>query len=198
MVLRQKRINVLPLPLEDLIMVNLQGIIGTTKDNPIISVLRDATKGELHVYHGLSLFEVVPDKKNVVQHKFLAARLYNGGVKASVLTREFGYCYRSLTKWAGAIAKGNLEEMVKALEGQGAPRKFTVTIESFASYEFKKIYPTNKKTYSKVIRASIGEVFGVELAPETVRPLFTRLREEYHLSKEKSLPRTFVGEEKKK
>ena len=168
-------------------MVDLQGIIGTTKDNPNISVGRDAKNGKLHVYHGLSLFEIVPDKKDSVQRKFLAARLYNGGVKPSIITQQLGYCYRSIVKWARVVANGNIEEMVQALEGQGAPRKLTPIIEGFVSFEFNRIYPHNKATYSKEVRASIYEVFNVKLAPETLRPLFKRLREGYQQAKAKEI-----------
>lgn len=41
-----------------------------------------------------------------------------------------------------------------------------------------KYIPKTKKN-SKEIRKSIEEVFGVKLAPETLRPLFTQLRAKY-------------------
>ncbi len=163
-------------------MMNLQGIIGTDSQNTNISIYRDPIKNELHIFHGFSCFDIIPDIKNSVPHKLLAVQLYNGNVKISKITKHFGYCYRSITKWSRVLKTGSAEEIVSALEGQGAPRKFTKEIEGFSTYEFNRIYPKNKNTYSKEIRKSIKEVFGVSLAPETLRPLFKSLREKYHNS----------------
>ncbi len=157
-------------------MVNLQGIIGTDIQNPHISVYRDLEKNELHIYHGFSLFDIIPDIKNSIPHKLLAVQLFHANVKTSTISKHLGYCYRSITKWSKILKTGSAEDIVKIMEGQGSPRKFTKEIEGFAAYEFKKIYPKNKKSYSKEIRKSIEEVFAVKLAPETLRPLFTQLR----------------------
>jgi len=163
-------------------MVNLQGIIGTDAHNPNISVYRNPIKNELHIYHGFSLFDIIPNIKNSIPHKLLAVQLYNANVKTSTISKHLGYCYRSITKWSKILKMGSAQDFVKIMEGQGAPRKFTKEIEGFASYEFKKIYPKNKKSYSKEIRKSIEEVFGVKLAQETLRPLFKRLREKHKYS----------------
>ncbi len=160
-------------------MVNLQGIIGTDIHNLHISVYRDFEKNELHIYHGFTLFETIADIKNSIPHKLLAVQLYNANVKTSIISKHLGYCYRSITKWSKVLKTGSAEDIIKIMEGQGAPRKFTKEIEGFASYEFKKIYPKNKKSYSKEIRKNIEEVFGVKLAQETLRPLFKRLREKH-------------------
>ncbi len=160
-------------------MVNLQGIIGTDAHNPYVSVYCNPIKNELHIYHGMSLFDVIPNIKNSIPHKLLAVQLYNANVKTSIISKHLGYCYRSVRKWSKVLKTGSAEEIVKIMEGQGAPRKFTKEIEGFAAYEFNKIYPKNKKSYSKEIRKSIEEVFRIKLAPETLRPLFTQLREKY-------------------
>ncbi len=159
-------------------MTNLQGIIGTDEKNPHVSVYRDPIRKELHVYHGFALFDIIPDVKGSVPHKFLAIQLFNANVKISTISKHFGYCYRSIKKWSDALKNGSAEEIVKAIEGHG-PRKLTPEIEGFATYEFNRIYPRNKSTYSKEIRKGIEKVFKVKLSSETMRPLFKRLRENH-------------------
>ncbi len=157
----------------------LQGIIGTDKHNPHISIFLDSKTEEILVYHGFYLMEVLANKKDNPQLKILAGRLYNAKVKSNVINREFGYCYRSIKRWAEALKNGSNEDIYYSLKHQGAPKKLTKEIEGFVSYEFKRIYPKNKKSYSKEIRQSILEVFDKEISTETLRPLFKKLKGSY-------------------
>jgi transposase len=159
--------------------VALQSIIGSSKNNPYLTVYRDTKKRQILVYHGLALMEVIPDKKDNPQLKLLAGRLYNTKVKAAQITREFGYCHQSIKRWAEALKEGTNEDIYYSLQGQGAPKKLTKEIEGFVSYEFNRIYPTNKQSYSKEIRQSIKQVFQKSISSETLRPLFNTLKENY-------------------
>lgn len=162
----------------------LQTIIGTDDKNPYLSVFRNLKTKKIEVYHGIVLFEIIPDEKNNLQLKLLIARLNNAGVKTSVLTRQFGYCYRSIKRWSNALKNGTLEELVESLKGQGAPKKLNKEVEGFVEYEFKRIYPKNKSSYSKEIRKNIEEVFGYTISSETLRPLFNTLKEKKNKQKE--------------
>lgn len=159
--------------------VALQSIIGTSKNNPYLTVYRDPIKMEILVYHGLALMEVMPDKKDNPQLKLLAGRLYNAKVNAAQITRKFGYCHKSIKRWAGALKDGTNEDIYYSLQRQGAPKKLTKEIEGFVTYEYNRIYPTNKQSYSKEIRQSIYQVFQKRISSETLRPLFKTLKEKY-------------------
>ncbi len=162
----------------------LQGIIGTDDKNPHFSVFRNLKTKKIEVYHGIVLFETITDEKNNPHLKLLIARLNNTGVKTSVLTQQFGYCYRSIERWSQALKNGTFEELVESLKGQGAPKKLSKTVEGFVEYEFKRIYPKNRSSYSKEIRKEIEKVFGFTISSETLRPLFNRLKEKNNKQKE--------------
>jgi transposase len=157
----------------------LQSIIGTDSRNPHYSVLKDKNKNELYIYFGNALIEKVPDIKDSPQIKHLIGRLYNANVKAKGLTDHFGYSFQTIKRWGDAIKSGNMEDIYRAFEGQGAPKKLTKEIESFIIHEFDYIYPQNKYSYSKEIREDIKKVFKVEISSETLRPLFKRMKEEF-------------------
>ncbi|MBI5416669.1 hypothetical protein HZA55_01775 [Candidatus Poribacteria bacterium] len=158
--------------------INIQSIIGTDDRNPYYSVLKDKENNELQVYFGNALIEKLPDKKDSPQLKHLLGRLYNADVKVKSLTDYFGYSFQTIQRWGDAIKSGNMEEMARSFEGQGAPKKVTKEIESFVVYEFNRIYQENKYSYSKEIRKDIKNVFNVEISAETLRPIFTRIKEE--------------------
>jgi transposase len=153
----------------------LQGIIGTDKKNPFYTVYQHSKTMEYHVYYGFNLYDIVPSNKENPQLKILVAKLFRAGISAAELHRSFGYCYRTIKRFTEALQSENGEDMVKAFEGRTS-RKLTDEIIGFAKYEFKKIYPTNRKNYSQLIRKSIEEVFNVKISSETLRPIFNELK----------------------
>lgn len=155
-----------------------QTIIGTDKKNPFFSVHRDTENNRLYVYYGANVFEVLEDKKESPQLRFLVGKLYNAGVKAADISRELGFCFRSIKKWANAIQSGTDDEILELFEGRNHKSKMTHEVEGFVIYEFKRIYPKNKQSYSKEIRKSVKEVFGYDISSESLRPIFTKLRNE--------------------
>ncbi len=59
----------------------LQCLLGVDKRNPCLTVYRDLSKGQLQVYYGHELLEVVGDDREQVGFKILVGRLYNAGLK---------------------------------------------------------------------------------------------------------------------
>ena len=173
-----------------LMTYSLQALIGTDAKNPFFTVFRNSKSKKIEVYHGICLLETIVDEKDNPQLKLLIARLKNAGVKTSILTRQFGYCYRSIIRWSKALENGDLEQLVEVLKGQGAPKKLNKEVEGFAGYEFKRIYPNNKYSYSKEIRKSIEEVFGYTISSETLRPLFYKLKEKMKTQNEAILKKS--------
>lgn len=158
---------------------SMQLIIGVDKNNPHFSIYRNSKTKEIYVYLGFALMEIIPDVKDNPQLKILLARLFNASVNKSALTREFGYCYHTLERWGNALKSGSPEELVRALSGQGAPKKLTKEIEAYVSHRFKSIYAKNKRSYSQEVRNEIKHVFQVEISSETLRCLFNKLKADF-------------------
>jgi hypothetical protein len=153
----------------------LQAILGTNKKNPMFAVYRDAQKGELHVYYGFELLEVVPDDKSAPRFKLMVAQLYNAGVKGLTLIEVFGVDPKSMRKWGRALKSGDPETLVKALQGRGN-RRITPEIKAYLRRRFPILYAENPRNYSSRMRREIAKIFDVKLSGEGLRPLFHELK----------------------
>ncbi len=159
--------------------LHLQAIIGTDKKNPHFTVFRDIKNKQIHFYFGAGLFEIIPDQKDHPQLRLLVARLRNSGISFSKLSSAFGYCYRSINKWANALNAGDLEKIISSVEGH-KKLKLTNEVQGYVSHRFKNIYPTNKRNYSQIIRNEISEIFSIKISGECLRPLFNELKKSFN------------------
>lgn len=157
----------------------LQQILGTDKRNPCFTVFLDDNGKELLLFYGCELLEKLPADRNHAQYKLMVARLYNAGVNAVRLSETFGVDPKTMRKWGRALEGGDAEILARALAGRQACRKFSIEIQSFIRMRFDRIYQENKRSYSKVLRAEIMEVFGEELSSETIRPLLSELKKQF-------------------
>lgn len=155
----------------------LQAILGTDKKNPMFAVYRDAEKGELHVYYGFELLEVVPDDKSSPRFKLMVAQLYNAGVKGITLVEVFRVDPKFMRRWGRALKSGDPETLVKALQGRG-PRKLTPEIKAYIKRRFPVLYEENPRNYSSRLRGEILEIFNVRLSGEGLRLHFRQLKAE--------------------
>lgn len=157
--------------------VHLQRLIGVDKKNPYFTICRDASNpGNIYVYFGAALMEVISEDSSNPEFKLLIARLYNAGVKAKSITEKFGIARTTMKRWGDALKSGDADRLVAALSGQGAPRKLTPEILSFIKVRFLQIYQENHYNYSIIIRKEIKEIFGKEISSESLRPLFKALK----------------------
>lgn len=154
----------------------LQLILGADKRNPLISVYQSTETGTLHVYYGLELMEVVPDRREHVHYKLLVARLYNASVKALTLQEVFEVDRKTMKKWGEALQEGDPEKLLAALAGRSRGKKITPEIEGFVRARFESLHREHPRNYSAAMREEIGRYFGVSLSGEALRPLFSRLR----------------------
>ena len=157
--------------------VHLQRLIGVDKKNPYFTICRDTSNpGNIYVYFGTALLEVISEGSSNPEFKLLIARLYNAGVKVKSITEQFGIARTTMKRWGDALKSGDADRLMVALSGQGAPRKLTPEILSFIKVRFVQIYQENHYNYSIIIRKEIKEVFGKEISSESLRPLFKELR----------------------
>ncbi len=155
----------------------LQPILGTSKRNPVFSVHRHSVSGDYHVYFGLELFEVVPCDHENMQFKLMVAHLHNVGVSLLKLQGVFGIDPRTILNWSRALKSGDAEKLTRALAGRAVNRKLSAPIETYVRIRFPCVYLDDKRCYSRKIRKEIEQVFKVKLSGETLRALFTELRE---------------------
>jgi len=159
------------------VTVHLQRLIGVDKKNPYFTICRDTSNpGNIYVYFGTALLEVISEGSSNPEFKLLIARLYNAGVKVKSITEQFGIARTTMKRWGDALKSGDADRLMVALSGQGAPRKLTPEILSFIKVRFVQIYQENHYNYSIIIRKEIKEVFGKEISSESLRPIFKELR----------------------
>lgn len=166
--------------------VYLQELIGVDKKNPNFTLCRNESEpGKIYVFFGAVLMEIVPEDKKDPEFKLMIARLYNSGVKAKELKKVFGMARTTMKRWGNALKSGDPELLVKALSGQGQPRKLTHEIRGYINVRFPAIYKETHYDYSARIRKEIKEVFNIDISSETLRPVFNDLKKAID-SKEKS------------
>ena len=154
----------------------LQQVLGTDKRNPCFTVFRQADAGLLLLFYGGELLEKLPDDRHHAQYKLMVAQLYNAGVNSRCLRDVFGVGFKTMRRWGRALEGGDVDELARVLAGRQANRKLTVEIQAYVRMRFPHIYSENRRSYSRVIRAEIIDVFSTELSAETLRPLFGELK----------------------
>ena len=158
----------------------LQPILGTDTCDPYFTVyVSTDNDDDLHVYFGLALLERVNRGTEGFQYKYLLARLYNGGFKRKKLVEAFNHSVGTLRRWGDAVRSGDIEKILSAFSGQGAECRLTQEIENFIRSEFKRVYPENNYSYSKIIIERVKEIFDEEFSSERLRPIFNELKEEF-------------------
>ncbi len=139
----------------------LQQILGVDKRNPFFTVCKDANNTNpnpnLYVFFGAALFEVVEMDESNPAFKLLIARLFNAGVNSISLTKKFGFARTTMKRWGDALKSGDMEKLVKALSGAGAPKKMTTEIKAFIRVRFLSIYKENHYNYSSMFNYSFGD-----------------------------------------
>jgi hypothetical protein len=96
--------------------------LGTDKRNPCLEVYRDESEDYLHVYYGFELLEVVPNDRESMSFKLLAAQLYNAGLKVKALEETLLVNHKTMARWGDAVCSGDPEKLVQVLLGRQSRR----------------------------------------------------------------------------
>ena len=153
-----------------------QLILGIDKRNPLFALYEDFDQEQLHVYYGFELLEIVPNEPQAPAFKLLGGRLFNAGLKVQSLTEVFEVDRKTLQRWGRALQSGDAQELVRVLAGRSAGRKLTPTIEAFVRQRWPRLTAQGTYGSSQRLRQEIHEIFGVDLSPETLRPLVQELK----------------------
>src|SRR5216684_5099468 len=99
-------------------IASLQLILGTDKRNPCLEVYLDESEKHLHVYYGFELLEVVPNNRESMGYKLMAAQLFNAGLKVKALEETLEVNHKTLARWGEAVRSGDPEELTRVLLGR--------------------------------------------------------------------------------
>ena len=136
-----------------------------------LSVFLNKEESEFYVYLGVALLERVSINADEIGHKMFLGRLYNSGVKLSILRDKFGHDARTVKKWAKALKSCDIDELSKAFTGRKAKIKTTPEIIRYVrqQYRFRSILG---RSYREKIIMGVEDVFGVTLSPCLVSRIF--------------------------
>jgi len=155
-------------------------------------VYADEDQGQLHVYYGLELLEVVSADRNDPNFKMLVGRLYNAGLNRRVLQGTFQIDPKTIQRWGQALRCRDGRELVRLLAGRRAGRKLTPEIEAYVRARWSDLSRDGTYGISRRLRQEIESVFKVKLSQETLRPLIGKLKHGEGLAETtaEDLPRT--------
>jgi hypothetical protein len=153
-----------------------QLLLGADKRNPCLEVYQDEPAKHLHVYYGFELLEVLPNDRESMPFKLMAAQLYNAGLKVKALEQTLRVNHKTMARWGDAVRSGDPEKLVQVLLGRQRRRKLSSWIEAYVRKHWPDIQAAGGRDYSRRTRQEIERVFGVKLSGETLRPLLKELR----------------------
>ena len=158
----------------------LQPILGADSTNQsALSVYEDKQTGQLHVFYGLSVFDVVSNDKKNARFRLMIAHLLNLGIAQKHIAKAFTLDPRTVKGWGEVLASGDGHRIEQVLFS-GNNRKLTKTIKAYVRVRFGYLYPEDRYRYSSRIRSEIKDYFGEDISAETLRPLFNELKEQYN------------------
>jgi len=136
-----------------------------------LSVFLDKEEAEFYVYIGVALLERVSIDAEEIGHKMFIGRLYNSGVKLSVLKERFEHDPRTIKKWGRALKTCDVDEMSKAFTGRKAKMKTTPELIRYVVQQYKERFILGHSFREKIIMR-VEEVFGVRLSPSLISGIY--------------------------
>ena len=158
----------------------LQPILGADSTNPsAFSVYENKQTAQLHVFYGLSVFDVVPNDKKHARFRLMIAHLRNLGIAQKHIGKAFNLDPRTVKHWGEVLASGDDHRIERVLLSSNN-RKLTNTIKAYVRVRFGFLYPEDRYRYSSKIRSEIKDYFQEDISAETLRPLFNELKRQYN------------------
>ena len=83
----------------------MQGILGTSKNNPLFYTIYQDDDNSLDIYFGFCKLTNIPNDKNSILFKSTVAMLLNAGVCVKHLEENFNISFKTAKKYANAFNK---------------------------------------------------------------------------------------------
>ncbi len=144
----------------------MQGILGTSKKNPIFHVEEDDSNSLLIIYYGLTHFATIPNDKRSLIFKSMVVILINAGICIRHIQEAFNISHPTVKRYKEAF-----DSKVYNLKNAGRETyQVTDDVETFiveraCYYESRGI----KKKYHRKIIADIQDKFGKTVCRESIR-----------------------------
>ena len=140
-----------------------------------LSVYLNNDESEFYIYIGIALLECISLNAEEIGHKMFIGRLYNAGVKLSLLRDRFNHDGRTVKKWGEALKSCNIEEITLAFTGRKGHKKVVPEVIRYIiqQYNNKSILG---RSYRKKIIQGVAEVFSITLSPSMVSTIFKNNR----------------------
>ncbi len=140
-----------------------------------LSVYLNNDESEFYIYIGIALLECISLNAEEIGHKMFIGRLYNAGVKLSLLRDRFNHDGRTVKKWGAALKSCNIEEITLAFTGRKGHKKVIPEVIRYIiqQYNNKSILG---RSYRKKIIQGVAEVFSITLSPSMVSTIFKNNR----------------------
>ncbi len=136
-----------------------------------LSVFLDKEESEFYVYIGVALLERISIDTEQIGHKMFIGRLYNSGVKLSVLRDRFGHDSRTVKKWGNALKTCDVDEISKAFTGRKAAKKTTPELIRYIQQQYNNRSVLGRSYREKII-IGVEEVFSVRLSASLISQIF--------------------------
>ncbi len=149
----------------------MQGLLGTSLNNPVFKVIHRLEDHEYDIYFGLTKLTSVTDDKNSLIFKSTIAMLVNAGIKLRHIAAVFCVSFPTITKDVEAFNNATSdEELVQLLKRPGRTTyKITPEVEAYMrerSEYHKRLVP---RRYIKRTIEDIRTKYGISLSRETIR-----------------------------
>ena len=155
----------------------LESLLGVDKSNPLFEVLfNPEMPNNLQIHYGMRLLEVVP--RNSFPEKLLIARLFNARHNQKALKAAFKYDIKTMRSWARLLKSGEINDIIKIGQGQGAVKKFTEDKLKFINYLYKENKDTKGCHINKFIANEYYKNYNEKISIESIRLLFKTKKEE--------------------
>ena len=139
----------------------------------------DTFPNSLAVYWGTAILQRVPRDSDSFVFKFLGAWLFNLRFRIGELEKCFGVTAKTLRRWGGALASGDMHRLHRAFSGPGAQAVLSADQEQYVRVRYRELKATCRN-YRITILKDLKRIWGVSPSGECLRRLF---REEDELAK---------------
>jgi hypothetical protein len=153
--------------------LNLQQLLLPCKSGCSFSLYADSVKNptQYYIYLGLSLVDTVPNNPNHFLYKLLCARLRLSGFRLDGLSKTFGYCKETISKWSKVLNSGNASLTAKTF-GFVNYGKITPEVRSYIKKRYIYFKKTGEYSYRKKILGELQDYFELDITGEGIRPVF--------------------------
>ncbi len=101
-------------------------------------------------------------------------RLYNSGVKLSVLRQRFGHDPRTVKRWSTGLKICDVNEMAKAFTGRKAQKKIIPELIRYVIQQYRSRSLFGRSFRKKIIMG-VREIFGITISASLIRGIYKNI-----------------------